>query len=227
MTRYELVKIEKIKPYGRNPRVITDAAVDAVARSIAAFGFVQPVVVDGDGVVLAGHTRLLAAKKLGLREVPVVRVKDIDAFKARAFRIADNKTAEFSNWDYDLLKEEAACVIASDRDLADAVCLNPWELESILESVCRDNPRAEARPEAPAEKTRQEEACRAAQTGSACGAPSAVAQKTFRTAEGEVYALGDSRLFVGGDLNLSDAILKFFESIANTKAECISKGGVQ
>ena len=97
--------IENVKPYEKNPRN-NAAAVDKVAESIREFGFQQPIVVDNEGVIIAGHTRLQAAKKLGLQTVPVVIAEDLSDEQARAYRLADNKTAEFSGWDFDLLNEE-------------------------------------------------------------------------------------------------------------------------
>lgn len=131
-TPYRMTALADIKPYDRNPRIIPQAAVDAVARSIQAFGFRQPIVVDGNGVILAGHTRYKAAQQLGMTEVPVVWQTDITDIQARGYRIADNKVAELSAWDRDALDAEV-------RELADlgdidigAVGLADWELERIL-----------------------------------------------------------------------------------------------
>lgn len=102
--KVENVSISKIKPYERNPRR-NDAAVEAVAASIQEFGFQQPIVCDMDGVIIVGHTRLKAAKKLGLKTVPVVYA-DLQEDKAKAYRLADNKTGELAEWDFDLLDLE-------------------------------------------------------------------------------------------------------------------------
>jgi len=99
--------LAEIKPYEKNPR-INDAAVDAVAASIRQFGFRQPIVVDGDGVIVCGHTRWKAAQKLGLREVPVHVARDLTPEQIRAYRIADNKTAELAEWNLELLPIELA-----------------------------------------------------------------------------------------------------------------------
>ena len=99
------IKIEDIIPYGKNPRK-NDVAVDAVKNSIREFGFKVPIVVDRDGVVVTGHTRLKAAKALGLKEVPAIVADDLTDEQAKAFRLADNKVAEKSEWDIDLLNEE-------------------------------------------------------------------------------------------------------------------------
>lgn len=129
---YRLTKINEIKPYDRNPRIIPQAAVDAVAKSIQAFGFRQPIVVDGNGVILAGHTRYRAAQQLGLEEVPVIWQSDITAIQAQGYRIADNKTAELSAWDRDALDAEVRELAAQcDTDL-DSLGLADWELERIL-----------------------------------------------------------------------------------------------
>lgn len=96
-----------LRPYENNPR-LNDGAVDAVAESIRTFGFRQPIVVDGEGIVIAGHTRLKAATKLGLAKVPVHVAKDLSPEQVRALRIADNKTGELATWDMDLLHIELA-----------------------------------------------------------------------------------------------------------------------
>lgn len=130
---YRMTKLSEIKPYERNPRIIPQAAVDAVAKSIQAFGFRQPIVVDGKGVILAGHTRYKAAQQLGLEEVPVVWQADIDEIKARGYRIADNKTAEISAWDREALDDEVRQIVqqCGDFDVKD-LGLSDWELERIL-----------------------------------------------------------------------------------------------
>ena len=100
------VSIDAVKPYEHNPRQITDEAVEKVANSIKEFGFQQPIVVDAEYVVIAGHTRLLAAKKLGLETVPVVVADSLTPEQVKAYRLADNKTGEFSFWDEPALYEE-------------------------------------------------------------------------------------------------------------------------
>ncbi|MCG3128276.1 MAG: hypothetical protein CHACPFDD_03154 [Phycisphaerae bacterium] len=99
--------LAEIKPYEKNPRV-NDAAVDAVAESIRRFGFRQPIVVDEAGVIVCGHTRWKAAQKLGLATVPVHVARDLTAEQIRAYRIADNKTAELAEWNLELLPLEMA-----------------------------------------------------------------------------------------------------------------------
>lgn len=103
----KMVPIGEVVPYDKNPR-LNDKAVDAVASSIREFGFKVPIVVDGEGVVVSGHTRLKAAKSLGITEVPVIVADDLDETKIKAFRLADNKVAELADWDESMLAEELA-----------------------------------------------------------------------------------------------------------------------
>ena len=86
--------------------VTNDQAVDAVATSIREFGFRQPIVVDADGVIVCGHTRWKAARKLGLEKVPVHVATDLSPEKIRAYRLADNATNDLAEWDYELLPIE-------------------------------------------------------------------------------------------------------------------------
>ena len=99
------LKVEELIPYINNPRNNTEA-VDKVAASIKEFGFKVPIVIDKDNVVVTGHTRLLASKKLGLQEVPCVIADDLSPAQIKAFRIADNKVSEYAEWDEDMLKVE-------------------------------------------------------------------------------------------------------------------------
>src|SRR5215470_14478841 len=105
----EMRPIGSIRPYKNNPRH-NDAAVDAVAASIRAFGFRQPVVVDEDGVIVVGHTRYKAALKLGMTEVPVHVATGLTPAQLRAYRIADNQTATIATWDDDKLPIELAAL---------------------------------------------------------------------------------------------------------------------
>lgn len=116
MMNVQQVKIEKVKPYDKNPRK-NKAAVDYVANSIKEFGFQQPIVVDKDMVVIAGHTRLKAAKKLKIKEVPVVIADNLTEEQVKAYRLADNKTAEKAEWDFDLLTDELLSLQELDFDM--------------------------------------------------------------------------------------------------------------
>lgn len=100
-------KLRELKPYERNPRN-NDEAVKYVAKSINDFGFKVPIVVDSDGVIVAGHTRYKAAKELGLKEVPCIVADDLNEDQIKAFRLADNKVAEKATWDFEVLEAEIA-----------------------------------------------------------------------------------------------------------------------
>ena len=108
--------IDRPQPYDKNPR-LNDDAVEVVAKSIREFGFRQPIVVDEDGVVIIGHTRLKAAKQLGLSEVPVHIARGLSPEQVKALRIADNKTAEIAEWNLELLPIELAELQGLDFDL--------------------------------------------------------------------------------------------------------------
>lgn len=105
--------IREITPYENNPRN-NDSAVDAVAASIREFGWQQPIVVDKDGVIIAGHTRYKAARKLGLTEVPVVVADNLTEEQIKVYRLADNKTGELADWDFAALEEELAAISEID-----------------------------------------------------------------------------------------------------------------
>lgn len=109
-------KTDELVPYEHNPR-INDNAVDLVANSIREFGFKQPIVIDRNRVIIAGHTRWKAAKELGLKEVPCIMADDLTPSQVKAYRLADNKVAEASEWDYDLLEEELEGIL--DIDMSD------------------------------------------------------------------------------------------------------------
>ena len=114
----ELRPIGSVRPYEQNPRR-NDTAVEGVAKSIRLYGFRQPIVVDADGVIVVGHTRWKAAQTLGLAEVPVHVAHDLTPEKARAYRLADNRTSEIAEWDFDLLPLELAALKDLGVDLGD------------------------------------------------------------------------------------------------------------
>lgn len=107
------IAIEKVIPYENNPRN-NDNAVDAVARSIEEFGFQQPLVLDKGNVIIVGHTRYKAAKKLGLETVPCVIADNLSEEQVRAYRLADNKVGELAKWDFGLLQAEMDEVVNID-----------------------------------------------------------------------------------------------------------------
>jgi site-specific DNA-methyltransferase (adenine-specific) len=109
-------KVEELIPYVNNPRN-NEAAVDFVAASIKEFGFKNPIIIDKDGVIVAGHTRHAAAKKLGLESVPCIMADDLTEQQIKAFRLADNKTAELATWDLEKLEIELEAI--GDLEMTD------------------------------------------------------------------------------------------------------------
>jgi DNA modification methylase len=116
--KMEWWNIDDVKPYESNPRIINERAIEGVAASISEFGFKVPIIVDPCGVVVAGHTRLAAARKLDMPEVPVIVASDLTSDQIRAFRIADNKTNELASWDLELLPAELEALNELDVDLS-------------------------------------------------------------------------------------------------------------
>ena len=107
-------KLSELIPYENNPRK-NDEAVDAVAASISEFGWKVPVVIDTDNVVVAGHTRLKAAKKLGIEDIPCIVADDLSEEQIKAFRLADNKVGEIAEWDFSQLEDELSKI---DMDMS-------------------------------------------------------------------------------------------------------------
>jgi DNA modification methylase len=122
--------IDRVIPYPGNPR-INDGAVAAVSKSLALFGWRQPIVVDEQGVIVVGHTRHKSALKLGYTEVPVHVAKDLTAEQARAYRIADNQTASISEWDLEQLTSELLALKEVNFDL-DVIGFTPEDLSRYL-----------------------------------------------------------------------------------------------
>lgn len=123
--KIEQEKIENLIPYGFNNRIHSDEQIDRIANSIKEFGFNQPLVIDGSKIVIVGHGRLMAAKKLGLSTVPVVRKTDLTEAQIKAYRILDNKLQDDSEWDFDNIHLEITYLEQFGWNLSD------WNLESL------------------------------------------------------------------------------------------------
>jgi len=136
--------IESIRPYANNPRK-NDKAVDAAAKSISEFDWNQPIVVDAEGVIIAGDTRYKAALKLGLKTVPVFVAAHLSEEDARRYRIADNKVGEIAGWDYDRLIEELKADGGDPRSWLD-LGFNEGELEELLVVPGQTDPNAVPEP---------------------------------------------------------------------------------
>ena len=126
----QLLELDKISPYDNNPRLNTNA-VESVANSIKRYGFRQPIVIDGKGVIVVGHTRFEASKSLGLSKVPVHIADDLTPEEARAYRLADNRTSELAQWDFSLLASELEGLVDSSIDLS-TLGWSDSELERLL-----------------------------------------------------------------------------------------------
>lgn len=124
--------IDELIPYVNNPRDNSDA-VDAVASSIKNFGFKVPIVVDKGNEIVTGHTRLLAAKKLGIEKVPVIVADDLTQNEVKAFRLADNKVGELAQWDLEALENELGGVEGIDMTQ-----FGFDELEELAEEIVED-----------------------------------------------------------------------------------------
>lgn len=126
------VPIDQVKPYANNPRV-NDDAVEVTANSIKEFGWQQPIVVDKDNVIIVGHTRLRAARQLGMQKVPIIIADKLSDEQAKAYRLADNKSSDYAIWDNKKLLEELE---ALERDVYTGFKTSDY-FEDILDE--RDN----------------------------------------------------------------------------------------
>lgn len=167
--KVELIEINRLIPYARNPRH-NEVAVSKVAASIKEYGFRQPIVVDEEMVIIAGHTRLQAAKKLGLDKVPVHTAKGLTSAQVKAYRLADNRTHEDAEWDEELLAIELGEIDELGFDLG-LTGFESIELEKLLDGAAIDGlTDDDAIPDAP---------------------------EIAKTKEGDVWLLGDHKLICG------------------------------
>lgn len=140
MVSIKVQKLEDLTPYENNPRR-NEKAIEAVRKSIESFGFINPIIVDQDGVIICGHTRYAAAKKMDLQEAPTIIVDDLTEEQEKAFRIVDNKVSEGAEWDKDLLRDELAAI----KDMYDMTDFgfkeDDRELEAKLKGTKHQCPR--------------------------------------------------------------------------------------
>lgn len=170
--------LERLIPYARNPRTHTEEQVAQIAASIAEFGFVNPVLVGADGVIVAGHARVMAARKLGMAEAPVIVLDHLSEAQRRALVIADNRLAQNAGWDEEMLRVELEALREDEFNL-DLLGFADDEIEALLvdldESVV-GNTDDDAVPETP---------------------------ETAVTAPGDVWLLGDHRLLCGDSTQIA------------------------
>ena len=170
------LKTEQLIPYINNPRN-NDDAVDKVASSIKEFGFKVPIVINKDNVIVTGHTRLKAAKKLGIEEVPCIIADDLTDAQIKAFRIADNKVSEYAQWDEDLLKIELEQLEEMDFDLDELnIDYSDFDLD-ICDDIKEIEPEEVEIPEVPEEP---------------------------KAKLGDIYQLGNHRLMCGDSTSIDD-----------------------
>jgi len=172
----KLVSTDDIKPYEGNPRV-NDPAVDAVAASLREFGFRQPIVIDEAGVIIVGHTRWKAAKKLGLAKVPVHVARDLTPEQAKAYRLADNQTNTLAEWNYELLPIELKDLRDAEYDL-NLLGFDPDALAKMLDPGVQDGQCDPDEVPAPPDEA--------------------------ITQPGDLYILGDHRLLCGDSGKVAD-----------------------
>lgn len=190
MIQVEHVSVDQLKPNPQNPR-LNDPAVDAVARSIQAYGFNNPIICDADLNIAAGHTRLKAAKKLGMTEVPVIRVPGLTGSRFVGFSIADNKTSELAEWNKDLLAQIVAELnLDVDFDLS-SLGFDDKELTEILDwNIDDESSKEDDAPPCPDVPVTQ---------------------------PGDLYVLGEHRLLCG-DATRREDVLRLMDS---EKIDCI------
>jgi len=145
----ELVDIGKLRPYPRNPRKHDEIQVGRLAESIEQFGFNQPILADENFEILAGHGRLLAAKKLGLKTIPVIQIHHLNAFQKDAFRLLDNKIALDSDWDTESMDEFIESLTKDDFDFGF------WGCEKLKKPGKEKNPKEDDAEEKEGPATRE------------------------------------------------------------------------
>lgn len=136
------IPIDDIKPYKNNPRLNEDA-IPYVMNSIKEFGFKNPIILDKNNVIVAGHTRLESAKKLDMKEVPVIYADDLTEEQIKAFRLADNKVAEKSMWDYTKLDEELDSILDIDMSMFDFENIEETNLDDFFEENIKEEEKEE------------------------------------------------------------------------------------
>jgi DNA modification methylase len=148
--KIEIADINSIQPYINNPRKLKDSAIDKVAMSIKEYGFRQPIVVDTNRIIVVGHTRYRASKKLGLKEVPITIAENLTQEQINAYRIADNRTNEEAEWDLELLKTEIKELELADFNL-DLTGFDEDQLNNMLFEEKQGLTDEDEVPEAPEE----------------------------------------------------------------------------
>jgi ParB-like chromosome segregation protein Spo0J len=127
-----MVDLVRINPYSGNPRIHPDSQIEKLVISIQQFGFVQPLLIDGEFNLIAGHGRLIAAKKIGMAQVPSIVIDHLSEREKKALVITDNKLSELSKWDFEKLADEVSELVGLDFDV-DNLGFDEQEIESLLQ----------------------------------------------------------------------------------------------
>lgn len=155
MLKIEYIPLDKIIPYVNNPKKHPEEQIKKIASSILEFGFKVPIIVDKDYVIIAGHGRYEAAKRIGLKEVPVIVADDLTPAQVRAFRIADNRVAE-SEWNLEALAAELEQLKEIDYNL-ELTGFNEDEVQSLIDDLAIDDFFEEKPPASTDDGEEQEE----------------------------------------------------------------------
>ena len=132
--KIEMAPIDSLKPYKKNSRSHSESQIDKIVASITEFGFTNPILIDGNKQIIAGHGRVLAGKKMGLTEVPVISLDYLSEAQKRAYVIADNKIALDSDWDFGLLASELQAITDDGFDI-ELTGFSTDELDSLMKSL--------------------------------------------------------------------------------------------
>jgi ParB-like chromosome segregation protein Spo0J len=180
----ERLALEALVPYARNARTHSDAQVAQIAASIREFGFCNPVLIDAAGGIIAGHGRVLAARQLGLGEVPCIRLGHLTEVQRRAYVIADNKLALNAGWDEDLLALELSALRIEDFDLG-LTGFDPGELDGLLDGLGLDGERTDGDTEPQIDRAEE-------------------LRKQWGVETGQLWQLGEHRLLCGDSTKAED-----------------------
>ena len=140
--KVEMIAVSALKPYARNARRHSKAQVKQIAASFKEFGIINPIIVDEDNSILAGHGRVEAAKAAGIAQVPVIRVTGLTEGQKRAYRIADNRTAETAEWEFSVLAQELKDLSSSAFEID--VTVTGFEMGAIDVMIGEHAPSAKA-----------------------------------------------------------------------------------
>ncbi|WP_187394053.1 site-specific DNA-methyltransferase [Oceaniovalibus sp. ACAM 378] len=182
--KIETIKVEAIQRFENNPRIHSESQIDQIAASIQQFGFTNPLLINGSGGLIAGHGRLEAAIKLGMQKVPAIRLAHLTEDQQRALVIADNKIAENSTWDDELLRAELAALQSIEFDFQ-SIGYGDEDLAAILEGLAGEDPGKEL-------------------LGDPDHIPDPVVDPVSRA--GDLWLLGDHRVICGSATNAADVI---------------------